>query len=57
MCEADCENPATHKLVNAGGEHLYVCESCSKVFDGDGVEITVLPPGRRYVYTATEEVR
>ena len=54
-CETDCENPATHRLENPGGEHLYTCESCADVFGGDGTEVTELPEGRRYVYTDTEQ--
>lgn len=52
-CEAECNEPATHRLENGGGEHLFVCPSCADVFGGEGTDVTSLPDGRRYVYTGT----
>lgn len=54
-CEADCDEAATHELKNRGGEHFFVCESCAFKFGDDGVEITTLTEGRRYVYTGDEQ--
>lgn len=54
-CEADCDEPATHRLENAGGEHLFVCESCADTFGGDDVDVAELPEGSRYVYTETDQ--
>lgn len=54
-CETDCDEPATRRLENPGGEHLYVCDLCAEKFGGDGTDVTTLPEGQRYVYTGGDQ--